>query len=92
MKLSKKTPATSVHIPAVPAPAIAEADESLAAIFAAPFTEATSCTGFAPVAESAMVAQFDRSAIPLGADASTVIEPPLWRLIWRVPFARSATS
>src|SRR5437870_5100336 len=38
VKSSKKTPATSVHIPAVPAPAIADADASVAKIFAAPFT------------------------------------------------------
>src|SRR5439155_26374235 len=83
------TPATSVHIPAVPAPAIADADESLATIFADPLTDATSRTGFAPVAESEIVDQFVRSAIPLGAHPSTVIDVPLCRLICRVPFASS---
>ena len=92
VKSSKMTPARSVHIPAVPGPAIAEADESLTLNFAVPLTDATSRTGFAPLTESEIVAQLDRSAIPLGACPSTVIDAPLCRLICRVPSASSATS
>src|SRR5438132_5382921 len=42
VKLRKMTPATSVHIPAVPEPASADAEVSFTMIFAVPFTDATS--------------------------------------------------
>src|SRR5207249_5663624 len=80
VKLRKMTPATSVHIPAVPEPASADAEVSFTMIFAVPFTDATSRTGLAPVADTEMVAQLLRSAIRLGACPSTVIDVPLCRL------------
>ena len=79
-------------MPAVPARVMADADESFTMIFDAPFTEATSRTGLVPVADSEIVAQFERSAIPLAACASTVTDAPLCRRICNVPFARRATS
>src|SRR5205085_5316757 len=71
---------------------MADGDESFTTTFVEPFTDAASLTGFEPVAESATVAHQPRSPIPLGASPITATVSPLWRRIWRLPFASSATS
>ena len=56
-------PASSVHMPAVPGAVIATCDESVAVSFTTPFTDATSCTGPAPLTLSEIVAQLDRKSV-----------------------------
>src|SRR2546423_539695 len=63
MKSSKSTPERSVHMPAVPGAVMAADEASVALTLAAPFTNALSATGPAPVALSALVDQLPRSAV-----------------------------
>ena len=79
-------------MPAVPARVRAELLPSVARALTTPLTEAVSCTGFALLTEREIVAQLERSAIPLAASASTVVVLPLSRRIWRFPLESSATA
>src|SRR5438132_2025104 len=91
-KSSNQTPARLVDNPAVPGMTIADPDASVTVSFAIPFTDATSCTGPAPVAASAIVAQFCNSAPPLGAAPTPLVTPPLDRRTCSRPLPSSATS
>src|SRR5512140_3220962 len=92
MKSSNTTPATLVDIPAVPASTMADGEVSLTLSLATPFTDATSCTGPAPVAVKEMPATVQMSGTPLGASPSTVATPPRHLRICRCRFEVKSTS
>src|SRR5438270_13103908 len=71
---------------------MADGDESFTTSYVAPPNHHSFPTRRSSDLDKPMVAHQPRSGIPLGASPSTVTVAPLWRRIWRLPFASSATS